>query len=260
MERIHIVGAGPRTGTTLLAECMRACFEIDAYEPHEASLCKHKKNVDIYLTKNPADLNLVGPRLLIDRHLHVLAMIRDPRDVMVSKHGSDPSRYWAPLRIWKRHAGIIQRLRAHRRFVLIRYETLVSEPNSVQEMLISRMSFLRQKGRFSEFHQVASPTAQSLAAMGSLRPFDRASIGQWRNHLPRVAGQISIHGQIAQDLISFGYERDESWLTMLEGVIPDSSPSHWPDRADLPTWGYRRRKYTEAGKIAVARLLGLPLV
>ena len=43
MERLHIVGLGPRTGTTLLAECMATCFEIDAFEPHEASLCASTK-------------------------------------------------------------------------------------------------------------------------------------------------------------------------------------------------------------------------
>jgi hypothetical protein len=36
VKRIHIVGAGPRTGTTLLAESMAACFAIDVFEPHEA--------------------------------------------------------------------------------------------------------------------------------------------------------------------------------------------------------------------------------
>src|SRR5262249_24060878 len=107
MKRIHIVGAGPRTGTTLLAQCMIACFEIDAFEAHEAPLSVHRKNVDIYLTKNPVDLNIVGPRLLLARHLHVLAMLRDPRDVIASKHGRAPDRYWIPLRFWRRHARII---------------------------------------------------------------------------------------------------------------------------------------------------------
>jgi hypothetical protein len=130
MERIHVVGAGPRTGTTLLAECMVSCFAIDAFEPHEASLCRHKKNVGIYLTKNPVDLHIVSPRLLIDRHLHVIAMLRDPRDVIVSRHRNDPKRYWAPLRFWKRHAQVIRRLRHHRRFILVRYEDLVRNPTT----------------------------------------------------------------------------------------------------------------------------------
>jgi len=260
MERLHIVGLGPRTGTTLLAECMAACFEIDAFEPHEASLCEHKKNVQIYLTKNPVDLNIVGPRLRIDRHLHVIAMLRDPRDVIVSRHKLAPDHYWAPLRIWQRHLKIMQRLMRHKRFLLVRYEDLVQQPNSVQEMLMSRLPFLRQRAHLTEFHRLASPSAKSLKAMGSLRPFNAASVGNWRNHLSRVAGQISIHGSITRELIELGYERDASWLLSLYGVTPDLSPSHFPERVTLPTWRLRRRAYVEAATIAAARLLGIPLV
>jgi hypothetical protein len=259
MERLHIVGLGRRTGTTLLAECMAACFEIDAVEQHEASLCQHRKNVDIYLTKNPVDLHIVGPRFWIDPHLHVIAMLRDPRDVIVSKHKLNPDRYWAPLRFWKRHFRIMQRLLPHKRFLVVRYEDLVQEPDAIQEMVMSKFPFLRRKARFSDFHKFARPSAKSLNAMGPLRPFDSSSIGNWRNHLPRIAGQLSIHGSITGELIELGYERDESWLGALEGVTPDLSPSHIPEHMDLRVWRIRRRAYAEAAKIGAARLLGIPL-
>lgn len=260
MERLHIVGLGPRTGTTLLAECMAVCFEIDAFEQHEASLCQHRKNVDVYLTKNPVDLHIVGPRLRLDPHLHVIAMLRDPRDVIVSKHRLDPDRYWAPLRFWKRHLQIIRRLMHCKRFVLVRYEAFVEEPNSVQEMLMTKLPFLRRKACFSDFHNHAMPSGKSLKAMGPLRPFSTSSVGNWRNHLPRVAGQMSIHGSIASELIELGYEKDESWLEALDGVVPDLSPSHFPEQMDLHPWRLRRRAYAEAVKIGAARVLGISLV
>lgn len=260
MERIHVVGAGPRTGTTLLAECMIGCFEIDAYETHEASLGRHKRNAKIYLTKNPVDLHLVGPRLLVDRHFHVVAMLRDPRDVIVSKHNLDPNQYWAPLRFWKRHTQVIRRLKHHSRFILVRYETLVQAPDAVQDYLMSRMPFLKRKAHFSEFHQFARPSAKAVRAMGSLRPMDASTIGNWRNHLPRVAGQISIHGPICQALIEFGYEQNDHWLVELEGVSPDLSPSHWPEEAAPKIWRFWYRKYIEAAKILLARGVGIPLV
>ncbi len=239
---------------------MVSCFAIDAYEAHEAPLVRHRRNVGIYLTKNPVDLHIVGPRLLIDRHLHVIAMLRDPRDVIVSRHPLDPDRYWAPLRFWKRHVQVIRRLMRHPRFIVVRYEYLVQRPNAVQEDLESRMPFLRRRLRFSEYHEVARPSAQSLAAMGSLRPMDGSTIGNWRNHRARVAGQISIHGSICRELIEFGYERDENWLTQLNGVRPDLTPSHWPESAPLPAWRIWRTKYAEAARIAVARAVGDPVV
>ena len=38
MRRIHIVGCGPRTGTTLMAELMGTCFDINASCQHEESV------------------------------------------------------------------------------------------------------------------------------------------------------------------------------------------------------------------------------
>jgi len=107
---------------------------------------------------------------------------------------------------------------------------------------------------------VASPAAESLKALGGLRPIDAESIGRWRQHLPRLAGQLSVHGPITRDLIEFGYEPDDGWLAELEAIEPDLSPSHWPETGDRPTGKIRRQKYAEAASILTARLLGMALV
>lgn len=79
MKRIHIVGVSPRSGTTLLAELMNACFEIDLWEEHEAPLFATPPGPgNIYLTKRPRDVMVVGPRLRVDPNLWVLCMIRGP--------------------------------------------------------------------------------------------------------------------------------------------------------------------------------------
>ena len=36
MKRIHIVGSGPRTGTTLMVKLMSTCFKIDHAVDHES--------------------------------------------------------------------------------------------------------------------------------------------------------------------------------------------------------------------------------
>ncbi len=57
MQRIHIVGCGPRTGTTLIAEMMAACFEIDLYPKHESSIyTRPTRPAKIFLTKRPRDI------------------------------------------------------------------------------------------------------------------------------------------------------------------------------------------------------------
>jgi hypothetical protein len=254
MKRIHIVGISPRSGTTLLAECMIAGFEIDAFDAHETPLTTHRRDVNIYLTKKPVDIHIVGPRLSVDRNFHVVAMVRDPRDIVVSVHRQDPSRYWAPLRYWKSRLAVLRRLSRHKRCVVIRYEDLVREPDSVQEGLAARMPFLTPRRSFSAFHKSAAPSRKSLDALGPLRAINSQSIGNWRNHLRRLKGQLSQHGSITEDLIEFGYERDDSWLSVLESVEPDLSPSHWPEHFALPVWTFRRLKYAEAARVAALRL------
>jgi hypothetical protein len=260
MQRIHIVGSGPRTGTTLLAECIAACFHIDAHAQHETPIRRHRKGMGIYLTKKPADLLIVGSRLKIDRHLHVIAMLRDPRDMAVSRHSRAPERYYAPLRFWKRRVPILRQLQRHPRFIVVRYESLVREPDAIQERLRRKMPFLIKKAPFSEFHQIGSPSAKSIKATGSLRPISESSIGRWRDHLPRLAGQLLLHGPISDELIEFGYEWDENWLELLEGVEPDLTPSHFPEHSRLRKFQIWRLKYGEAARIAAARLLGIPVV
>ena len=265
MKRIHIVGLSPRTGTTLMAECMAACFEIDAFEPHEAALTRVRRDANVYLTKSPDDLLSIAPRLQFDRHFHVICMMRDPRDVVVSRHGRRPSHYWTPLRIWKRRAQATDKLMGRTRFLMIRYEDFVREPDATQMLIQRHMPFLAPKQRFSEYHAVADPSPESLRALNGVRAIDAASIGRWRDHLPRLAGQLQRHGPITRELIEFGYEQDASWLAMLEGVEPDLKPSSLREHISAgQRWRLWRRPiikgFYSAALVLGARAIGIKLV
>src|SRR5687768_2829064 len=85
MERIHITGLGPRTGTTLMAESMIAGFAIDAFDDHEAQVFKLRRDCVVYLSKWPGGMESVRWRLRFDPHFHVVCMLRDPRDVVTSR-------------------------------------------------------------------------------------------------------------------------------------------------------------------------------
>lgn len=258
-RRIHIVGTGPRTGTTLLAEAMNACFNIDLYPSHEDQLfISAPEDTDVFLTKHPQDLLVVGPRLQVDPYFFVVYMVRDPRDIITSVHGADPDRYWTGLRYWKAFLPIGRRLSAHPRFITVRYEDFVSNPDATQERLALLLPFLECHERFSRYHKVAAPDAISQEALNGIRPIRPKSVGRWTDHLPRVAGQIYLHGPITPDLIEYGYESDASWLEQLKGVEPDFCESHWPEyftEEDLR--GRKNRKYQEALK-ALLRRSGLP--
>ncbi len=231
-KRIHIVGCGPRTGTTLMAEMAIACFEIDAYTEHEDSIytCPTRQ-ANIFLTKRPRDILVASPMLYLLPNLYVIYMLRDPRDSITSKHRQDRDRYWSTLRYWKAYTPYGRKLQYHPRFMTVRYEDLVSKPDEVQQYLMERMPFLKKRGDFTRYHEFANPSKQSLDALRGMRPVTATSVGKWREHLPRVAGQLQLHDKdaIIQDLIEYGYESDDSWLNELKDVIPDYSESHWPE-------------------------------
>lgn len=226
IQRIHIVGISPRSGTTLLAESMAQCFDIDAVEPHEAKLRSRRPGSRIYLTKMPDDIKIVGPRLKLDPRLSVICLMRDPRDIIVSRHAKDSTRYWAPLSTFKANYRHVRKLLGHPRFLMVRYEDLVARPDEVQQQIARRLPFLRQLHAFSRYSEVAAPSDASLKALGSVRPISTSSVGAWRDHLPRVAGQIERHGGISSELIELGYETDDAWLQELLPVTPDLGGSH----------------------------------
>jgi hypothetical protein len=263
MHRIHIVGVSPRTGTTLLSENMVCGFRIDAFEEHEAPLARCRRDVNLYLTKTPGDLSIVGPRLLTDRRFHVICMMRDPRDVIVSRHALRPQQYWVPLSVWKQRVRLVRALSPLDRFLVLRYEDMVSDPDAVQKTISERMPFLVQTNPFSAFHSAANPSASATRALGGVRPIDTARVGNWRNHLPRVAGQVLRHGPVTSELVEFAYENGDEWLTALEGVEPDMSDSYWPEnqrRWRAPWRSNLARGYYAAGRVLCARGLGVRLV
>lgn len=258
MKRIHIVGVSPRTGTTLMAEAIKTCYHIDYHTTHEDRLFSRAPgNPDIFLTKNPKDIIIAGPSLRVDPDLYVVCMLRDPRDIICSKHKKDPDRYWASLRYWKMYSKEAERLKGHPKFILIRYESFVSNPDDVQNILSDRMPFLEKKAPFSDYHNVASVSDSSQKALSGVRPIQPTSVGRWRNHKNRIAGQLKLHGSLADDLIRFGYEENDQWLDELKGIEPDLSAGHFPEYMTLKKRvSLKFGKYLEAGRRIFEQMIG----
>lgn len=258
MKRIHIVGVSPRTGTTLMAEAIKTCYHIDYYTTHEDRLfTRAPGHPDIFLTKNPKDVMIAGPSLRVDPDLYVICMLRDPRDIICSRHKKDPDRYWASLRYWKMYSKEARRLQNHPRFILIRYESFVSDPDKVQDILSARIPFLEKNVPFSKYHEAASVSDSSQKALSGVRPIKPTSVGRWRDHKERIAGQLKLHGSLTDDLISFGYEEDNHWLNELDGVKPDLSPSHFPEYMTFSKRvSLKFGKYLEAVRRMVEQMMG----
>ncbi len=228
--RVHIISCGPRTGTTLLAEAMNSCFRIDCASEHEDRIFKQNNSPGtVHLTKYPGDVPVIRPFLYLLNNLYLIYMLRDPRDMVVSKHGSDPGRYWCSLRYWTTFNKYYKKIESHPRVIAVKYEEFVNDPDRVQKKLMKRMPFLEYKHAFSNYHAVSCPSHASSEALLGVRPISGGSVGKWKLNLPRIAGQIRLHGDITPSLIEHGYEKDASWLDSLQGVASDTNPSHYPE-------------------------------
>jgi len=197
---------------------MRLSFDIDKVEKHENSLKRMRRDGNIYLTKHPLELPYVWPRLFLDPNFFVLCLMRDPRDAIVSRHRSHKDFYLADLGRWKLCYRIIRKLQDHPRFILIKYEDLVSDPDGVQTRIAERLPFLKQTKNFTAFHQAEDVHEHSVRALNGVRPIDSSSISSWRSHRERVAEQIAEFGDIADVLIELSYESDRQWTQMLPAV------------------------------------------
>lgn len=227
IERVHIVGCGPRSGTTLLTELMRTSFNIDLTIDHEATMSTMPpRKGRVFLTKKPRDIVVVGEALKRMENLTVLYMVRDPRDMVVSKHGKSPDEYYASLKYWKHYSECGKELAGHPRFLTIKYEELVSDPDGMQEMISEKIPFLEKTRNFSDYGPETKVSEGSRQALKSVRKITSKSIGSWKNHLPRVKQQIQLHGGITQDLINHGYEDSHHWEEILDEVKAGDFKSH----------------------------------
>lgn len=254
-KHLHIVSCAPRSGTTLLHEVMATCFVVDKHYDHEMRFHKAwAEDEQILLTKRPKDTLYVPELLRIDPEFYVIYLLRDPRDVIVSRHAKDDSRYYVNVRVWRELHAIAESVRDHERFLRVKYEDFVREPDRTQAAIAERFPWLEVRHAFANYHEHAQVSAKSRRAMHGVRPITPASVGHWKQNLPRIKGQQELHGSLTPDLIACGYETSAAWEESLAGVSADPAASVYPERlhplrrmlrsldARRKLRGYRRRR------------------
>ena len=201
---------------------------------HETSLLEPvPPGQTLYLTKKPPDTTRIIPAFLRDGETYLIAMLRDPRAVVTSRHSSRPDVYFASFQRWRTYAAAIERLADHPRCTVIRFESLITAPDAVQADIETRLPFLTRRRAFAEYPEGAAVPPLAEASLNGARPFDAARLDGWRRHLPRIKGQLEAHPDLTQSLIDFGYETDDAWTAELEGIAPyrqtykETPPSPW---------------------------------
>lgn len=241
MRRTHITALAPRSGTTLLFEMMAASFGWDGLARHEMHLGERPdREVDRLLTKSPGDLFILGRALRDDPVLQAVIVLRDPRDVIVSRHRRMPGHYWTNMVSFRRNLAAYEALRTHPRVVIVRYERLVLEPDDVQRDIEGALDGLVRRTAFSNYVETARPTPDAERALGSVRPVSTSRVGAWRDHLPRMMAQERKFGPIGPLLDRLGY-RDPDWPACLSGVAGDNGRCRRERLPFGPLLSYHRR-------------------
>jgi len=234
-KHIHIVACSPRSGTTLLHEAMVTCLRVDKHYDHEVRFhLVTGEPGSVVLTKRPKDTMYIGELLDKDPGFYVTYMLRDPRDVIVSRHAKNRNLYYSNIRLWRELHGYARPLLDHPRLLTVRYEDFVRRPDETQDGIVARFPWLERLHAFSRYHEHAAVSEKSRTAMHGVRPIAPTSVGLWRDNLARIRGQQDLHGSLTPELVECGYEASDDWERVLDNVEPDRSGSRYPERVYWP--------------------------
>lgn len=241
----HVVIAGQgRAGTTLfynmLRHTLRGLKMVDSEVPAGAYL--HLR--ESYCTKRPFDIfdmpRIVAAGQAAGKRVDLIASVRDPRDLVTSKHKSVPDDYFVGAdHCWFApkgrkptftapgvipiHNAIVQAVNSgifpEGAFVL-KYEELVEDPERIQKLLADNLG-LQFEGKFSDFHTQAIPEDLSRALNG-VRPVEKGRVQKWRRpeHRDRIIDQFTRFPDLHKIVVGFGYEKDDSWFDEFRDTTP----------------------------------------
>ena len=210
--RIVICGC-QRSGTTLMNEMMRSYKDVSVLAHEEPALrCPYLMLTSKYVvTKYPEDCLKLSEIKATFGDPYIIFLLRDPRDVIVSRHYKNPNRYWVDFKKWKEAVEHYEQFDSSRK-VVVRYEELVDNPNMVQE-LVANIVGLRIRYPFSEFYQHVKSKHPDIKALGGVRPVDSSNKFKYLNleNYARIKEQLIAHPDMSEWLIRYGYQESEVW-------------------------------------------------
>ncbi|MBY6090222.1 sulfotransferase [Maritimibacter alkaliphilus] len=238
MERHLIISGHGRAGSTLFYTMMRHClrdFGVFEAEMPTAQLLHlpgnqcSKRPYDIFDTARILQANRRG------KQLDLIVMLRDPRDILISRHRAVPDDYFMaadlcyfiqPGKVPTFTApGLLQIQRAimqvarsgafPRGIFYLKYEDLVADPDSVQQALAAQLG-LRFEGSFADFHTAEIP-AHLQGPLNGVRALEAGPARKWAEpeHRARIIDQFTRFPVLHDVLIGLGYETDRSWYDAL---------------------------------------------
>lgn len=200
-HHIHITGAA-RTGTTLMKNLMH-CYMGTFVVPGESGPDTSRAPRGIIVTKYPEN----GPELY-DKYpnLGVIVMVRDPRDMYVSRHQG--TRWWVNRErlssgIFARQVESLLALARDPRTCVVRYEELASEPDKMQQVIADFFDL-------TVLHPFSDGQRWFLKedGLGDIRPVNADSVGVWRGNEGLVKSWLRINPEVVSYIKEMGYAEE----------------------------------------------------
>ncbi|WP_038144918.1 hypothetical protein [Thioclava atlantica] len=183
-----------------------------------------KRPLDIFQVPNVARANRR------EKRLDLIVPLRDPRDILVSRHSAVPDDYFisadrmyfidgddapAPimpglLQIHEAIGTVLNSGIFPQGVFLLKYEDLVNDPDRIQTKLGDAFD-LQFEGSFSDYGSTKVPSALQ-GPLNGVRPVEKAR-AKWRGeeHRARIFDQFSRFPVLFDLLVQLGYEKDREW-------------------------------------------------
>lgn len=211
MDKIFLTGM-PRGGTSLLnflLSYFNNCGTIN--EEHHPLFFDNAVygNYKHFIIKQPFGYwKAFSPKYLykdiLDRNIRIISIVRDPRDVLVSRHNIDKSIYWVSLEIVKRCCKEHLKEFPDNLVFKLTYEDLVSDTENIMSKL---SQFIGEDFSNSYIRFYENVGGSLMKALNVPRPIDTNSIGNWKNeeHKDRIV-EIYNDAELVDLIHMLGYK------------------------------------------------------
>lgn len=207
VDRIHIVGCS-RSGTTMLAYALLAFNNTHLFDRETNAhawpsmketlefLQMHVKNSEkqFYITKRNAgwwkpDHIQPTAKLIRKKGIFVINIVRDPRDVLSSKHPLAKNQFYVGRDLWLDSflatEYLENSLEGYPRHITMRYEDVVQKHEEIEKELLEKVGLELSPGiagmnRLKDCVEIKDVSGNMVKYMHKLRNFDANSIGTWR--------------------------------------------------------------------------------
>ena len=225
-----LIGGCARSGTTLLQSILSAHPKIFTFPDEIAAFSRWELNdfgkkvpirvdklyrealrnkipeyVTRWCSKAPSNIRYISEIMqYFNNRVKFIHIIRDPRDVVLSKHPKKEDRYWVSPERWLKDVRRGLAYKDHPNVLTIKYEDLIEQPDKT----IDKICWFIDENECEKLHNWREHTKikRSQALFGKIKPLHKKSIGKWKENADEAQiDQLMNDEEIRQTMKDCGY-------------------------------------------------------